>query len=106
MLRSFNYAAWAALFRQTAETPEMLEELRPLAEDWEQRAVEAYLRGYDRASEGCPSRPEDDQHMRALLDLFTIEKATYEVRYEVANRPTWVRIPLLGLIRILSERSS
>ena len=61
MLRSFNYAAWAALFRQTTETPEMLEALRPLAEDWEQRALEAYLRGYDRASEGCPSRPDDDK---------------------------------------------
>jgi maltose alpha-D-glucosyltransferase/alpha-amylase len=44
--------------------------------------------------------------MQALLDLFTIEKAAYEVRYEVGNRPTWVRIPLLGLSRILSERSS
>ncbi len=106
MLRSFNYAAWAAMFRLTTETPETLEALRPLAEDWERRAVEAYLRGYDRATEGCPSRPEDDEHMQALLDLFIIEKATYEVRYEVANRPTWVRIPLLGLSRILSERSS
>jgi maltose alpha-D-glucosyltransferase/alpha-amylase len=40
MLRSLNYAAWAALFRQTTETPELLEELRPLAEEWEERAVE------------------------------------------------------------------
>ncbi len=106
MLRSLNYAAWAALFRRTTESPELLEELRPLAEDWEERAVEAYLRGYDRATEGCPSRPEDDEHMQALLDLFTIEKAAYEVRYEVGNRPTWARIPLLGLSRILSDRSS
>ncbi len=106
MLRSFNYAAWAALFRLTTETPETIEEIRPLAEDWEQRAIEAYMRGYDRATEGCPSRPEDDADMRALLDLFIIEKAAYEVRYEVSNRPTWVRIPLLGLSRILSERSS
>ncbi len=106
MLRSIDYAAWAALFRQTTETPEHLEELRPLAEEWQARTVDAYLRGYDRATEGCRSRPEDDEHMQALLDLFIIEKAAYEVRYEVGNRPTWVRIPLLGLSRILSERSS
>ena len=107
MLRSFNYAAWAALFRLTTETPETLEELQAVGG----RLGAAHHRRPISAVTTAPPRdarpvPEDDADMRALLDLFIIEKAAYEVRYEVSNRPTWVRIPLLGLSRILSERSS
>jgi maltose alpha-D-glucosyltransferase/alpha-amylase len=39
----------------------------------------------------------------ALLDLFLIEKAAYEIRYEIANRPAWVSIPLQGLQDIMAR---
>ncbi|MCP5369061.1 MAG: putative maltokinase, partial [Hyphomicrobiales bacterium] len=105
MLRSFNYAGWAALFEATHDRPEDLEVLRPVVEDWERQAVEAFMTGYRGAVEGCPSYPAKAADAEALLDLFLIEKAAYEIKYELANRPAWVRIPLLGLDRILAARA-
>jgi maltose alpha-D-glucosyltransferase/alpha-amylase len=103
MLRSFNYAAWAALFDATEDRPEDFEDLRPVVEDWERRTAAAFLAGYREAIEGCPSWPGEPE-ATALVDLFLIEKAAYEIRYEVANRPAWLRIPLLGLQRLLAAR--
>ena len=40
--------------------------------------------------------------MKGLLELFVLEKAVYELKYEVDNRPDWVRIPLIGLLNILA----
>jgi maltose alpha-D-glucosyltransferase/alpha-amylase len=44
-----------------------------------------------------------DPANRALLELFLIEKAAYEIGYEAANRPTWLRVPLAGLCRLLQR---
>jgi maltose alpha-D-glucosyltransferase/alpha-amylase len=46
--------------------------------------------------------PADAQSLRALLDLFLLEKALYELRYEMANRPDWVEIPLRGLAELIA----
>jgi trehalose synthase len=104
MLRSFDYAAWAALFAATEDRPEDFEPLRPVVEAWKQQASETFLSGYRRAVAGCSSYPTDATEADALLDLFLVEKAAYEIRYELGNRPSWVRIPLLGLHRILTAR--
>ncbi|NBC32886.1 MAG: maltose alpha-D-glucosyltransferase [Alphaproteobacteria bacterium] len=104
MLRSFNYAAWAALFNRTQDRPEDRDELLPVVEDWERETRAAFMAGYDAAIAGCPARPARAEDAAALLDLFLIEKAAYEIRYELANRPHWVHIPVLGLGRILAAR--
>jgi maltose alpha-D-glucosyltransferase/alpha-amylase len=46
--------------------------------------------------------PADEESRRALLDLFLIEKALYELRYEAANRPDWIAIPLRGLLELMT----
>jgi maltose alpha-D-glucosyltransferase/alpha-amylase len=48
--------------------------------------------------------PADEGHAQQLLDLFQLEKAFYEIEYEITNRPTWAYIPLEGTLRILGER--
>jgi len=48
--------------------------------------------------------PVDQAEAEALLNLFQLEKAFYEIEYEVTNRPGWVHIPLEGTLRILAER--
>jgi maltose alpha-D-glucosyltransferase/alpha-amylase len=53
-----------------------------------------------KAAEGVASIPADERSFRATLDLFLIEKALYELRYEMANRPDWVEIPLRGLLEL------
>ena len=99
MVRSFSYAAGAALAR-TVESAEDEAKLGPLAADWERETRAIFLSAYDetaRAAGLYSSEPD----MRALLELFEIEKALYELRYELNNRPDWVRWPLAGLLRLL-----
>jgi maltose alpha-D-glucosyltransferase/alpha-amylase len=101
MLRSFDYAAFNALINATTEAPDQLSILNPFAQNWRDQVSAAFMEGYLKAVEGCPSYPQDSAHAQALIDLFTLEKAFYEVRYELDNRPTWVSVPLSGLLKIL-----
>ena len=71
-------------------------------EDWEQRARGAFLEGYLGTVE--PSLlPAGQQAIEKLLAIFELEKAVYELRYELDNRPDWVHIPVAGILRLLEE---
>jgi trehalose synthase-fused probable maltokinase len=91
MLRSFAYAASAAPLQRDTEPPA----------DWEERARKQFLDGYDSAVDRhlVPSGASMDK----LLRVFELEKAVYELRYELNNRPDWVRIPVAGIVRMLEE---
>ena len=64
--------------------------LRPL--------VHEALGAYREAASGGPSLPSNPEHVDALIQLSTLEKALYELRYELDNRPEWVVVPLRGLL--------
>jgi trehalose synthase-fused probable maltokinase len=91
MLRSFAYAASAAPLHRDTEPPA----------DWEERARTRFLDGYDNTVDRhlVPSGASMDR----LLRVFELEKAVYELRYELNNRPDWVRIPVAGIVRMLEE---
>jgi len=99
MLRSFNYAAYAALARHSSEQPEALATLESMGRDWETEVRRTFLRGYDEGTRGARlfSAWTD---MDELLQLFSLEKVFYELRYELGNRPDWVRIPLRGILAL------
>ncbi|UUX95101.1 maltose alpha-D-glucosyltransferase [Aquabacterium sp. J223] len=101
MLRSFGYAAQAGLQAATAngEDPSAL---APLALTWERQARAAFLDGYGRAVSGH-GLVDDLQPGQGLLGLLELDKALYELRYELNNRPDWVGIPLRGLLGLLGE---
>jgi len=101
MLRSFDYAARSALMNLSAERAEQLETLEPWGRLWQERAREAFLEGYAEGACGAASYPENEEHARALVELFTLEKALYEIRYELDNRPDWVGIPIRGILDLL-----
>jgi maltose alpha-D-glucosyltransferase/alpha-amylase len=101
MLRSISYAAVAALRGASTDRAEDTSALVPLAREWEARSVEAFLSGYREAIAGSPNYPAQEEIANRLLELFVLEKAFYEISYELANRPSWVRIPLEGIRRIL-----
>ena len=103
MLRSFDYAAYAVLRQITSERPDDSVLLEPIVQAWERFAVNAFLSGYRESISECPSYPIDSGHASALIELFTLEKAFYELRYELKNRPDWVAIPLKGLHRLLNK---
>ena len=92
MLRSFAYAASAS----------DLQRGRPAPEGWEERARAAFLEGYIEAVDPALLPPGEANTMR-LLSVYELEKAVYELRYELNNRPDWVPIPVAGIARILEE---
>ena len=103
MLRSFDYAAWAALERVTAGHPERRDALVPHVVAWRDQTVAAFLEAYRETIAGCPVYPADKTAAKALLDLAILEKLFYEIGYELANRPAWVGIPIAGAVDLLSR---
>ena len=101
MLRSFSYAAHSALRQRPADERPAL---APWFDAWERLVGEAFRRGYLAVVGGSPARlaPPGDQQVRAVTGVFELEKALYEIRYELAHRPDWVDIPLVGLARLAS----
>ena len=101
MLRSISYAKVAAVRGTSEDRAADTSELERLGRDWERRSVAAFLEGYRTTIAGTSSYPDDDAQANALLELFVLEKAFYELSYELANRPAWLRIPLEGIRAIL-----
>jgi maltokinase len=92
MLRSFAYAASASVIQRGVEPPE----------GWEDKCRSEFLAGYLGAVEPA-LLPAGEQAIGRLLMIFELEKAVYELRYELNNRPDWVAIPVAGIIRILED---
>jgi maltose alpha-D-glucosyltransferase/alpha-amylase len=99
MVRSFSYAGGAAL-GHAADSVEARARLAPLVSDWERETRNAFLAAYDETAQAAGIYA-NDADMRALLGLFELEKALYELRYEINNRPDWVRLPLAGITRLV-----
>ena len=92
MLRSFAYAASASELQRGRSAPE----------GWEDRARESFLAGYLEAVDSS-LMPPGEGPTRTMLSIFELEKAVYELRYELNNRPDWVSIPVAGIARLLEE---
>ncbi len=103
MLRSIEYAAWAALFRLAEHEADPFAKVLPYALAWRQGVQEAFLRAYIETMGDCPSWPADRAEADRLLNLFILDKALYEIGYEAANRPSWLRIPVAGLATVLDS---
>ena len=101
MLRSFSYAAQAALQRATQRRPDTVEALRPWAMLWENASSAAYLTGYAEAVKAKAELMPKAEQGRILLAALLLEKAFYELLYELNNRPAWLSIPLAGLLGLL-----
>ena len=97
MLRSFGYAAYAGLKNHAARHPEDLPRLEPWAQLWQRSAAAEFLRAYYEAAQGAAFMPPGNVDFRKLLDIFLLDKALYEVLYELNSRPAWVRIALMGI---------
>jgi predicted trehalose synthase len=90
MLRSFAYVTSAAGFLAGTQPPE----------DFERRARERFLERYFAEVEAT-LLPAGEAAVENLLSIFELEKAIYELRYELDNRPDWVPIPVAGISRLL-----
>jgi maltose alpha-D-glucosyltransferase/alpha-amylase len=103
MIRSLGYAAYSGLIAHTARRPADWSSLEPWARLWEQSMGAEFLRAYRSTAEGTLFLPSSDEGFRRLLAAFLLDKALYELSYELNNRPTWVRVPLMGILSLALE---
>ena len=105
MLRSFHYAVHGSLVRPDlgpAIREEDVPALEPWVRWWYRWVGTAYLRGYRRATDRATFLPEAEADWLVLLDAFLLQKAFYELSYELSNRPAWVAIPLRGIVELVT----
>jgi maltose alpha-D-glucosyltransferase/alpha-amylase len=105
MLRSLHYAANAStlLEPEPNPTPESIELRRRMIRFWYAQTAATFLRGYFSATAQSSFLPSDPQELQELLDAYLLEKAIYEMEYEMNNRPAWSEIPLHGLLDLLQD---
>ena len=106
MLRSFHYAAYVAVFKQMAlgvVSPERFPVIERWASLWHAWVSAAFVRSYLRVAGRAPILPQAEDELQVLLDAYLLEKAVYEVGYELNNRPDWVSIPLRGILQLMER---
>jgi maltose alpha-D-glucosyltransferase/alpha-amylase len=101
MLRSFDYAALTVL-RSRDVRAEDLARFTVAAKCWVFWVSVVFLQNYLESSRSSGFLPASKQELRNLLDLFLLQKAIYELNYELNNRPDWVAIPIRGILDILN----
>jgi trehalose synthase-fused probable maltokinase len=105
MVRSFQYAAYTALLDQISGVPldsNMTRAVESWAAFWTAWVSTTYLNGYFSAADGLSFISATEDERRVAFDSFLLHKALYEVAYELNNRPDWVRIPLRGILSLIT----
>ena len=107
MLRSFHYAAYAPLLQNEGRnsTREEMQLLGTWAQYWQKWVSATFLKMYLEVAGNAIFIPKGREELALLLDVYLLDKAIYELGYELNNRPTWVRIPLDGIAQLLSPNS-
>jgi maltose alpha-D-glucosyltransferase/alpha-amylase len=100
MMRSFQYAAYSALWQPAMRT-EDVPFLERWADLWYRQMSSMFLQSYLAATDGSEFIPSDENDFQILLEAYLLDKAVYEVGYELNNRPSWVVIPIRGIKHIL-----
>src|SRR5262249_53684939 len=103
LIRSVDYSAIAALDRALKSAPDENGKIAQALDDWRERAMAAVIDAYHERLADERLWPADREQADRLLDFFLLEKAFYEIEYELAYRPDWLRVPLAGTLRILSR---
>ncbi|MEO6952687.1 MAG: maltose alpha-D-glucosyltransferase [Polyangia bacterium] len=102
MLRSFHYAAFSALLdaQKVGTVADLASSVR-FAEVWQSWTCQQFLKGYVDHAAGTLFMPQTGEELDTLTRTFLLEKALYELNYELNNRPDWVGIPLHGIGQLL-----
>ncbi|MEP6699353.1 MAG: maltose alpha-D-glucosyltransferase [Verrucomicrobiota bacterium] len=100
MMRSFQYAAYSALW-QPAMRGADIPFLERWADLWYRQMSSVFLQGYLKATKGASFIPQREADRRVLLEAYLLDKAVYEIGYELNHRPDWALIPIRGIKHIL-----
>jgi len=105
LVRSIDYASSNAFERVLTTWSDEQDRLVRALDHWGRQSVDAFMSSYQETLTNPDMWPAGVEEATRLLDFFLFEKALYEINYELLNRPNWLRVPLLGLQRILSQRA-
>jgi maltose alpha-D-glucosyltransferase / alpha-amylase len=105
MVRSIDYSTTAALERALKVAHDEHGKLGAALAEWRDRAIAAFLAAYREAMVNQRLWPDDAKAAEAMLTFFLLEKACYEIEYELSYRPDWLRLAMAGMLRILSQQS-
>ncbi|HEX9470537.1 MAG TPA: maltose alpha-D-glucosyltransferase, partial [Bradyrhizobium sp.] len=94
LIRSIDYSATAALERALKVAPDEQGKLGAALAEWRDRAAATFLAAYRETMTNTPLWPADPQAADKMLQFFLLQKALYEIEYELAYRPDWLRVPL------------
>jgi maltose alpha-D-glucosyltransferase/alpha-amylase len=106
LMRSFHYCAFAALYNQRekgAMSPEAVRRLEPWARFWSHWAGAIFLGAYVKRARAGTFLPASSAELKILLEVNLLNKAIYELGYELNNRPAWLKIPLEGILRLMER---
>lgn len=101
MIRSFHYAAYSALFKRTQFNGTEFKELEMWSELWYRYVAAEFLKSYLQTAKGSAFIPESREELDIMLRCYLLEKAVYEIGYELDNRPDWLIIPIKGVKSLL-----
>ena len=100
MMRSFQYAAYSALWQPSMRT-EDVPFLERWADLWYRQVSATFLESYLATAAGASFLPQKEGDLTVLLEAYLLDKAVYEVGYELNHRPDWVLIPIRGIKHLL-----
>ncbi len=105
MIRSFDYATHVALHghASTVVRPEDIPKLKGWAQSWYMWVTGEFLRAYMEIMSDTPVLPSRLEDSRIIMDIYLLQKALYEVSYELNNRPDWTSVPLQGILQVLGS---
>lgn len=103
MIRSFHYAAYGGLFLDNQIRKEDIHRLMPYAEQWYHYMSGFFMKAYLETVQGSGFIPKSKEDLQTLMTTFLLEKAIYELNYEMNNRPDWVVIPLRGIKELVKN---
>jgi len=102
MMRSFQYASYSALW-QRAMRAEDVPFLERWADLWYRQMSSVFLRSYLQTTAGAMFVPQNSEDLQIMLEAYLLDKAVYEIGYELNNRPDWVVIPIRGIKHVLKS---
>lgn len=106
MLRSFHYAAYGSLYLDNQIREEDIGKLLPYVEQWYHYMSGIFMKAYLETVKDNSIIPQKKEDLEILIQTFLLQKAIYELNYEVNNRPSWVTVPLRGIKSILKKNEA
>ncbi|MBS7563311.1 maltose alpha-D-glucosyltransferase [Mucilaginibacter sp. Bleaf8] len=103
MIRSFHYAAYGSLFLDNQIRVEDIEKLIPHVEQWYHYMSGFFMQSYLETVKDSSFVPKSTEDLEILLQTFLLQKAVYELNYELNNRPAWVVVPIRGIKSIVMK---